>query len=414
MADYSFGPFLLDTKASRLTRDDAEIRLRPRAFHSLRVLLQHRGEFVGYEAMIAEAWEGTHVSPHTVDVTLGDVRKRLDEYGRWIVHRPKFGYALEVPRSDELVRQGWHFWGPRTRTGCERAIECFKRAIGESPSDFRAFEGLSASYLALAVFGIRPPLDMYPRFVEAHEQAAVLSGLRPELRCNRAFGLCVFERRHAESEVEFLRALEEKPALASTYVRLGMLYGACGRFNDALGVLGRGHQADSLLPTLAAAEVLVRCWQRDFDAAVSVGSKAVELHPYFPILHVDYAQALEYSGRLEEALAQYQVASILAPDLPWLRALEGACRAKLGRHRDASAILEGLEGLRRSEYVDAYHMAVFRAALGQCDHALAELERASVENSAWIYAMGVDPRLDPLRATARFRRLQKTSRAVRT
>lgn len=411
MAEYSFGPFSLDTKASRLAREGVEIRLRPRAFHSLRVLLQHGGEFVGYEAMIAEGWEGTHVSRHTIDVTLGDVRRSLGEYGRWIVHRPKFGYALEVPRSDELVRQGWHFWSRRTRTGCERAIECFKRAIAECPSDFRAFEGLSASYLALAIFGIRLPLDMYPRFLEAHEQAAMLGGLRPELRCNHAFGLCVFERRHAEAEAEFLRVLKEKPALASTYVRLGMLYGARGRFDDALEVLGRGHQADSLLPTLAAAEVLVRCWQRDFDAAASVGSQAVELHPYFPVVRVDYAQALEFSGRCEEALAQYQVASILAPDLPWLRALEGACRARLGRHRDARAILEGLEALRRSEYVDAYHMAAFRAALGQCDQALAELERASAENSAWLYAMDVDPRLDPLRDAARFRRFQKRHRA---
>ena len=408
--EYSFGPFLLDTTASRLTREGVEIRLRLRAFHSLRVLLQHHGEFVGYEAMMAEAWEGTHVSRHTIDVTLGDVRRCLGEYGRWIVHRPKFGYALEVPRSDELVRQGWHFWSQRTRAGCERAIECFKRAIGESPSDFRAFEGLSASYLALAIFGIRPPLEMYPRFLEAHEQAAVLSGLRPELRCNRAFGLCVFERRHAESEAEFLRALEEKPALGSTYVRLAMLYGARGRFDEALDILGRGRQTDPLLPTLAAAEVRIRCWKRDFQAALSVGSKSVELHPYLHIVRVDYAQALECAGRLEDALAQYQVASILSLGLPWLRALEGACRARLGRHGDARAILEGLEALRRSEYVDAYHMALLRLALGERDRALEELERASAENSAWLYAMDVDPKLDPLRGAARFRRLQKRAR----
>jgi DNA-binding winged helix-turn-helix (wHTH) protein/tetratricopeptide (TPR) repeat protein len=405
MAEYAFGPFLLDTKASRMTRDVVEIRLRPRAFHSLRVLLQHRGEFVGYESMMAEAWEGTHVSRHTVDVTLGDVRKSLGEYGRWIVHRPKVGYALEVPRSDELVRQGWHFWSQRTRTGCERAIECFQRAIGESPSDFRAFEGLSAAYLALAIFGIRPPLETYPRFLEAHEQAAVLSGLRPELRCNHAFGLYVFARRHAEAEAEFMQALDEKPALASIYVRLGMLYGSRGRFDEARDILERGHRADPLLPTLAAAEVLIRCWQRDFDAAIALGSKSVELHPYLHVVRIDYAQALEFAGRLEEALAQYQVASILSRDMPWLRALEGACQAKLGRQRDARAILGGLEALRRSEYVDAYHMAVLRAALGECAQALDELERASTENSAWLYAMQVDPKLDALRGFDAFLRI---------
>jgi DNA-binding winged helix-turn-helix (wHTH) protein/Flp pilus assembly protein TadD len=405
MAEFVFGPFSLDTSAGRLTREGAEVRLRPRAFHTLRVLLQHRGEYVAYEPMMAEAWEGTHVSRHTVDVTVADVRKQLGEYARWIVHRPKFGYALEVPRSDDLVRQGWHLWNQRTRTGCERAIDCFKRAISESPSDFRAFEGLAAAYLALGVFGTQPPLEVYPRFLEAHEQAAMLSGLRPELRCNRAFGLCIFERSYAEAEREFLRAIAEKPALGSSYARLAMLYGALARFDEAADVLGRGHRADPLLPTLAAAEVLVLCWRRDFDAAVACGRKSVELHPYLHVVRVNYAQALEFAGRLEEALAQYQVASVISPDLPWLRALEGACQARMGRSGDARAILQGLEAVRLSSYVDAYYMAAFHAVLGQTKEAVAELERAFAENSARLYALSVDPTVDALRRHTSVRRL---------
>jgi DNA-binding winged helix-turn-helix (wHTH) protein/tetratricopeptide (TPR) repeat protein len=405
MAEFVFGPFALDTAASRLTRDGVQLRLRPLAFHTLRVLLQHSGEVVGYDAMIAEAWQGTHVSRHTVDVTVGEVRNRLGEYGRWIVHRPKFGYALEIPRSDDLVRQGWHLWNQRTRASCARAIDSFKRAISECPSDFRAFEGLSAAYLALAIFGTQPPLEVYPRFLEAHEQAAMLSGLRPELRCNRAFGLCVFERRFTDAEAEFLKTLEHKPGHAPAYVRLAMLYGARSRFEEALDVLGRGRQADPLLPTLAAAEVLVRSWQRDFDTAVSLGRRGIELHPYLHVVRVNYAGALEFAGRFEEALAQYQVASVISPDLPWLRALEGACQARLGRLGDARAILEGLEAVRRTEYVDAYHMAIFRASLGRVKEAVAELERAVAENSAWLYALPVDPKLDLIRDDARFRRL---------
>ena len=410
MAEFTFGPFCLNTVASRLTRDGVDVRLRPLAYRALQVLLEHQGAFVDYDAMIVEAWEGTHVSSHTVDVTISDVRRHLGEYGRWIVHRPKFGHALEVPRSDELVRQGWHFWSQRTRTGCERAIDSFKRAIAESPSDFRAFEGLSASYLTLAIFGMRCPLEMYPRFLEAHEQAAASSGLRPELRCNRAFGMYVFEQRRVESEAEFLQTLKEKPTLGSAYVRLGMLYGALGRFDEALAILRRGKQADPLLPTLAAAEVLVLCWQRDFDAAAALGRQSVELHPYLQVVRVNYAQALQMGGRLDEALAQYQVASIISPDAPWLRALEGACQAMLGRRRDARAMLEGLEVLRRTEYVDAYYMAVFRSALGQPREALAELERAHAENSASLYMLDVDPKLDSLRAEPGARRLRRRRR----
>jgi DNA-binding winged helix-turn-helix (wHTH) protein/tetratricopeptide (TPR) repeat protein len=397
MAEFVFGPFLLDSTNSRLTREGAEVRLRPLVFRALRVLLEHRDTCVGYDTLVEQVWEGTHIARHTIDVTVAEVRKHLGEYGRWIVHRPKVGYALEVPRSDELVRQGWHYWNQRTRSGCAHAIGCFKRAIGECPSDFRAFEGLSASYLAMAIFGTEAPLETYPRFLDAHEQAVLLGGLRPELRCNRAFGLGVFERRFAEAERELLQTLDDRPALGATYVRLGMLYGVRGGFDQAIDVLTRGRAVDPLLPTLAAADVLVRCWQRDFDAAVALGRQGVELHPYLHVVRVNYGEALECAGRLEDALAQYQVASVIAPDVPWLRALEGACQAKLGRSRDAKSILEGLEGLRRTEYVDAHHMAVLLTAMGRPEDAVAELERALAENSAWVYTWAVDPKLDTLR-----------------
>ena len=42
-------------------------------------------------------------------------------------------------------------------------------------------------------------------------------------------------------------------------------------------------------------------------------------------------------------------------------------------------------------------MAQFRAAVGQKKEAIAELERASAENSDWVYAWGVDPKRDLLR-----------------
>ena len=49
---------------------------------ALEVLLRNTGRPVSYEQMIAEAWKGTHVSKHTVDVTVGEVKKTLGEYYR--------------------------------------------------------------------------------------------------------------------------------------------------------------------------------------------------------------------------------------------------------------------------------------------------------------------------------------------
>lgn len=406
-SEFTFGPFTLDLAAARLLCDGVEVKLRPRAFHVLRVLLMYNGRALAYDQLMAEAWEGTFVSRHTVDVTVREVKKTLGQYGTWIVHRPKIGYSLELPASEERIRRGWHFWNRRTREGFERAIESFEQAARECSADVRAFEGLSVSYLSLATFGMRPPRDMYPAFLAAHERAVALGGLAPELRCNRAHGLHVFERRFDEAESEFRTVLQEKPTLASTYVRIAMLYTTQRRYAEALEEVARGYRVDPLLPMLPVMESMVRFQQRDYDEAIRVGARTVELHPYLQVGRATYAQALEFSGRLDEALAQYQIGTVMSPDLPWLRALEGACLARMGRQEEALALLADLERLRRTEYLDAFFMAVLRAALGDCDGACGEIERACAENSAWLNSLGGDPKMDSLAADRRIVRLRK-------
>ena len=82
MAEFSFGPFVLNDAAKRLLRDGVEVTMRPQAFAALRALVAHNGQFLNHDQFIDEAWEGTLVSRHTVNVTIGEVRKLLDESER--------------------------------------------------------------------------------------------------------------------------------------------------------------------------------------------------------------------------------------------------------------------------------------------------------------------------------------------
>lgn len=407
VSQLTFGVFCVDNTSNRLLRDGLEVELRPQALGVLRVLLQNCGRPVDYGQMIREAWNGVQVSRHTVAVTVGEVKRALREYGAWITCRPGLGYRLEVPESEALIRKGWHFLGHRTREALERARDCFEQAVRADSADFRAFEGLSRTYLTLGTIGMRPPREVYPAFQAAHRQAVALAGLTPMLRADRAYGLHMFERKLAEAETELLEALREQPSLASIYVRLTMLYTALDRMNDALSALDAAYAADALMPMLPATEVAVRFCRREFNCAVECGRKAVELHPYLQLGRVYYAQALEYAGHIQEALAQYRGACVICPDVPWLRALEGACLARHGQRQAAATILSELERIRAAEYVDAYHMAILREALGHRDAAFDELERAYEENSAALSILKVDPKMDPLRADRRFARWQE-------
>jgi DNA-binding winged helix-turn-helix (wHTH) protein len=402
----TLGPFRLDPDAARLLRDGAEMELRPQAFYALCALVQHSGRYLSYEEMIRDAWHGTSVSKHTVAVTVGEVKKVLQEHGSWISHRPKLGYRLEMPKSEDLIKRGWHFQSRNTREGFEKALDCFEQAALENNTDSRAFEGISLCCLLLGTYGMRPPREMYRGFLEAHRQAVALSSLTPELRVYRAWGLHLFERKVAEAESELLQVVQEKPVLAGAHVRLTMLYAAQGRLDEALDVLVQYRAIDSLSPMCPAAEVFVRLCRKENDLAITCGKEALDLFPYMPLSRVLYAQALEAAGLPDEALAEYRLARVMCPDIPWLRALEGVCLARRGHRCEAAAILSELEQTRRSEYVDSYFVCLLLDALGNRNEAFQELERAYEENSATLFLLDADPRMDALRDDQRFVRLR--------
>ncbi len=177
---------------------------------------------------------------------------------------------------------------------------------------------------------------------------------------------------------------------------MSILHAVSKRFNDALDLLREAWAADSLWPILPCAEVFILCCRGDYDRAAACGRKALDLHPYLPMGRSHYAQALELAGRLDEALVEYRRACIMSPDLPRLRAEEGRCLAMAGYKADAAAVLNELEPLRQTEYVDAYHMALLQDALGRRDEAVRELERALNENSCQLFMLDVDPRMQSL------------------
>jgi tetratricopeptide (TPR) repeat protein len=243
---------------------------------------------------------------------------------------------------------------------------------------------------------------MYSGFLQAHRRAVELCGLTPERRADRAHGLHLFEHRLEEAEAELLQAQAESPESPEVYVRLTMLYLTQGRLDDALNILLRARATHSLWPTVPANEVLVRFFRREYETAVVCGKRALELHPYLYLGRLFYGESLEHCGKHTQALEQYRMAVIMSPDLPWLQAVEGTCLAKHGRRKEALAILAQLIQIRKTQYVDAYFMAVLMDALGDPDQAFQELERAYHEKSPLLFALSVDPRLDNLRHDPRF------------
>jgi tetratricopeptide (TPR) repeat protein len=97
---------------------------------------------------------------------------------------------------------------------------------------------------------------------------------------------------------------------------------------------------------------------------------------------------------------------MMSPGLTWLHGLEAACLYRIGRKREASEIIRQIEDLRKTEYVDAYCLALAYEAFGERNRAFEELERAREENSINLSLLATDPRMDPLREDVRFERIR--------
>jgi len=398
----ALGPFRVDTANRRLFRDGVSLELRPQAFRALKVLIDNRGQLVEYPQLIREAWAGLQVSKHTVAVTVNEVKDALGVYGSWITCRPKLGYLLEVPESNDFIRRGWHFLNLYTRAGFENGLRCFQQAAEKDSADFRAFAGVASAYLMLGGFLMRAPRSIGGAFLEAHQRAVSLCGLTPELLADRAFGRIIFEGQPAQAEAELLEARKVGSTSPHVHIRLALAYMALGQLDRAADVMRRAEAGDTLLPELTFTGTLLRLFRRDFDAAVRWGREKLDLHPGSQVGRAFYAEALDHAGNSEQALAQYRLAAAMSPDISWIRAQEARCLARHGSSSKALAILQHLQRNRETEYVDAYFLALVLDALGKRGEAFQELERARAENSYALLFVDVDPKADGLKGSSQF------------
>jgi len=106
---YTFGPFRLDPAEGVLTRDEAPIKLPPKALDLLTVLVRRPQRLATKAELLASVWPGLFVEEGNLTVNMSIVRRALDDAdGRYIETVPKRGYrfvapVIEVPQLRPLT-----------------------------------------------------------------------------------------------------------------------------------------------------------------------------------------------------------------------------------------------------------------------------------------------------------------------
>ena len=74
-----------------------EVSLTKKEFEMLLLFLKHRGKVFSREEIIRHVWSGdADVFDRTIDVNVTRLRKKIGDYGKYIVTRQGYGYGFDI------------------------------------------------------------------------------------------------------------------------------------------------------------------------------------------------------------------------------------------------------------------------------------------------------------------------------
>jgi predicted ATPase/DNA-binding winged helix-turn-helix (wHTH) protein len=104
---YVFADCIFDTRLCTLYRGGTAVRLRPKAFHVLQYLLEHRDHVVTKDELCAQVWPSQFISDATLEGCITLARRAIGDSGRGqrlITSRPGYGYRFVGVVQEEVVQ----------------------------------------------------------------------------------------------------------------------------------------------------------------------------------------------------------------------------------------------------------------------------------------------------------------------
>jgi TolB-like protein/DNA-binding winged helix-turn-helix (wHTH) protein len=291
-----------------------------------------------------------------------------------------------------------------------QAKSYFEQSIQKDPGFAPAYSGLADAYLFLARYHHVP--------AEAGIQAA-LEALHKALQLDDGIGeahdtLGSISWRHdwnfGAAEREMDRAIALAPSYPCAHEDRAEFLALLGRRAEALAEVNRFNQID-FGPSAAMTEAGVYFQLRDYPNLLETSRRGVASNPNEWVEHQFLGVGYEGTGKLPEAIAEYQKAVDLSNGDQNASASLANAFAATGNRVEAEKILRDLERRSKSGHVSPYILATIYAGLGEKDGAFQYLEKAYDERSLDLsWNLKADLRIDNLRSDPRFQDLARRVR----
>ena len=376
------------------------------------------GGRVRITAQLVHAATDTHLWAESFDRDQSDVLTLQSEAARAIAAEirikltPRAKARLESarrvnPEAHDAYLRGRHHMNRRNEEALLNASDHFRHAIDLDPTYTLAYVGLADVYNLLGYWSYRSAGEAFPRGKAAARRALELDPQSGEAHISLAYGMHYYEWDWDGSEREYRRGIELSPSYPQGRLWYVNLLSARKRFDEALDEVKRCCELDPLSAVGAASESWVRFFMRDYDRAIAVARKALELdrHSGPALIWLTWSQ-LE-KGRFEEAFRALEDAREGLGDSTLVKLSVAHANARAGNAERARSLLEPLLAQRGERHVPSSFTAITLMALGDRDAAWQWLERAESERDHWLVFLDVDPRFDGFRDGPRFTELKR-------
>lgn len=390
--------------------------------HVLEGSVRRAGDRVRITSQLIDARRDRHLWAESYDRQMDDVFAIQSDVAQRIVDSleatltPAERARLEARPTESMEAYEWYLKGRylivrRTETPLRAAVEAFRKAVAADPGYAPAWSGLAEALVLLGYYTATPFGEVLPEARRAAERAVSIDPGLGEAHASLAF-VAQNERSWDEAQREITKAIELAPGYATAYLRYGAELSRLGRYDEAIAVLERARQLDPASLPIRAAPANVYAAAGDLARAETIWREALDLDSEYMPSRRNLAELYEAQDRLDEALAEHEALSRLAP--------ERCAPEFLSRMRSAYAA-EGPPGYWRAKVEwleihgrtagDTLDLATALLRLGREDESLDRLQRLVEKKSPMADQIAWLPQFEPLRSNPRFEALVRRIRS---
>jgi TolB-like protein/DNA-binding winged helix-turn-helix (wHTH) protein len=372
------------------------------------------GERVRVTAQLVQAHTDQHLWAETYDRDRGDILKLQADVADAIAKqvraqltptqqaRVRPAHPVNPAAYDDYLKGRLYFVnGTFTPDSLNKAQRYFEDSIQKDPAFALAYAGLADSYVYSGYTGSLPRDQAYRSAREALAKAMQLDDGIGEAYDTLGAISSNFDWDWQAAERAFDRAIALAPSYSCAHEDRANFLALMGRRDEALAEIAKIDQLD-FGSSAAATESSVYELLRDYPSLIDATRRALLLDPNDRYQRYLLGVGYEGTGRLQEAIPEYQKAVQLSGDSDAVVALAHAYSA-VGRKAEAEKMLHDLEQKITGTAGSSLTMAKIHATRGEDDKAFESLERAFSEKTLFMPGtLKADPVLDGLRSDARY------------